>query len=362
MQAFLSVRNELIAEQDVPDEIARTLQAHGWPPIAHTSKVAATQASAQHGESFFIRFASAPPPKLAPVGPGGDPMQAVLQILGAELGTSPLFSPAVGASAILVRRAISAAATAGLAVPQVWDSGEIARRGALRRLPWVLLERTEPPNPQQIATALCALPSNMTGLSALPRHGSADALLDSLRKIAIDAGATELDAPLARLAAACRETYKPAPTPPTLMLHREALCPPPVPAPTEAPTHQDGAIELEATAPQPELTADASAGCGALAPWASAAVGDVRLLDATGEPWDLIRGFCHVVKARWLIDVLRRTPGSAPRCNILQLLRAHDASQAMLAQRNWLPASIVAPGSSSAKLAETFPEELCPNY
>ena len=80
MQAFLSVRNELIAEQDVPDEIARTLQAHGWPPIAHTSKVAATQASAQHGESFFIRFASAPPPKLAPVGPGGDPMQAVLRV------------------------------------------------------------------------------------------------------------------------------------------------------------------------------------------------------------------------------------------------------------------------------------------
>lgn len=91
-------------------------------------------------------------------------------------------------------------------------------------------------------------------------------------------------------------------------------------------------------------------------------VGDVRLLDAVGEPWDLLRAFCHVVKARWLIDVLRRNPGAAPRCDLSVLLKAHDAAQTMLAARGWLPASIVAAGSSSARLSETFPEEMCPNY
>ena len=99
-----------------------------------------------------------------------------------------------------------------------------------------------------------------------------------------------------------------------------------------------------------------------LAPWVAAAVGDPRLLDANEEPWELLRAFCHVVKARWLIDLLRRTPGSAPRCELGQLLEAHDASQAMLVTRGWLPAAIVAPGSSSAKLAQTFPEEMCPSY
>ena len=122
------------------------------------------------------------------------------------------------------------------------------------------------------------------------------------------------------------------------------------------------ALASTARAADATPAADASAGCGAFSPWSSVAVGDARLLDGTGEPWDLIRAFCHVVKARWLIDLLRRTPGAAPRCELSVLLAAHDASQALLAQRGWLPATIVAPGSSSAKLAETFPEELCPNY
>ena len=62
------------------------------------------------------------------------------------------------------------------------------------------------------------------------------------------------------------------------------------------------------------------------------------------------------------LDVLRRTPGDAPRCDMPVLLKAHDAAQVLLVARGWLPAAIIAPGSSSARLSETFPEEMCPHY
>ena len=347
MQSFLSVRSELAAERDVPDEVVQMLKQRGWPPIDHAEKVLPPVASAEHGESFLLRFASAPPPNLAPVGPSGDATHAVLQVLGPELGASPLFLQGAAASATLVRRAIGAATAGGLCAPRLWLSGEIARRGALRRLPFVLLEHVAPtPTPTPQAT-LCPLPAEPAGLSSgLPRYDDAFSLLAELRRVAVAAGGTELDAPIARLSAACKERWKLEPTSPSLMLFSETLCP--LPSPPDAP-------------PAP-AAAGGAAGCGALAPWAAAAVGDARLLEASGEPWELVRAFCHVVKARWLIDVLRKTPGAAPRVELAQLLAAHDSSQALLAQRGWLPASIVAPGSSSAKLSETFPEEMCPNY
>merc|ERR1711938_381371 len=99
-----------------------------------------------------------------------------------------------------------------------------------------------------------------------------------------------------------------------------------------------------------------------MAPWAAACAGDVRIVEGLGEPWDLVRAFADVVKARWLMDLLRRTPGAAPRCELSEILKAHDDAQALLAARGWLPAAIVAPGSSSARVSETFPEELCPHY
>ena len=90
MQSFLSVRNELEAEKEVPEEVLQTLKARGWPPLAQSTKVLPTEASAQHGETFLLTFASAPPANLAPVSAGADATKAVLQILGPELGASAL--------------------------------------------------------------------------------------------------------------------------------------------------------------------------------------------------------------------------------------------------------------------------------
>lgn len=67
-------------------------------------------------------------------------------------------------------------------------------------------------------------------------------------------------------------------------------------------------------------------------------------------------------QARWLIDHCRRTPGTAPRCEASLILSAHDAGQQLLVQKGWLPVYAIAKGSSCAKLAQTFPEEMCPSY
>ena len=86
-----------------------------------------------------------------------------------------------------------------------------------------------------------------------------------------------------------------------LMLHREALTPPPAVAAAAAGAAAAGAaaagaaaagaaaVELEAAgAPG----ADASVGCGSFAPWACVAVGDPRLLDDAGAPcWIMIASY-----------------------------------------------------------------------
>ncbi|KOO23600.1 hypothetical protein Ctob_002760 [Chrysochromulina tobinii] len=69
-----------------------------------------------------------------------------------------------------------------------------------------------------------------------------------------------------------------------------------------------------------------------------------------------------VPKARWLIDLCRREPGTAPRCEVRALLSAHDGAQKLLVERGWLPATAISKGSSCAMLAQTFPEEMCPCY
>ena len=186
-----------------------------------------------------------------------------------------------------------------------------------------------------------------------PRYDDAFALLKDLQQLAGACGATELVAPLERLVATCRSSpaLLEAPTTPPRLL---------VPRDDEAAVAAAGAaaaVEVEATA-----AGGSGGGLSALSPWANAVMGDARLVEADGEPWEVLRQFAHVVKARWLIDLLRRAPGAAPKCELSLILKAHDAAQAQLAEAGWLPATIVAPGSSSAKLAETFPEEMCPNY
>jgi len=95
--------------------------------------------------------------------------------------------------------------------------------------------------------------------------------------------------------------------------------------------------------------------------WHTAVLCDFRLYSAQ-EPWGLFQAVSHVVKARWVCELSRRNPSSVPRCSVQELLEKHDESQRILVQRGYLPAASVLPGCSTARLAETFPEELCPHY
>lgn len=372
MQSFLNARSELDAETSIPSEVAEALSKCGFPPVTSAVK----QGRPAHGETFVLTFKSAVPAKLAPTAPGSDRTQAVLHVLGPELGLCPFFSAEAPASEELVRRALAAA---GTAAPKLWLSGELVRRGALRQLPWVLLERlpTSTTAPAATAAPASAVGSSLDATEScrewLPRYDDAFMLLAELRRLAISAGATELDGSLARLSLACRDDFKLEPKPPRFFLFRaahalSAVKADPKPASTKpaskAAVKSEEPLELEESgggggAP---VESDGEAGFGSMAPWGAACAGDARIVEATGEPWDLLRAFSDVVKARWLMDLLRRTPGAAPRCELAEILKAHDHGQAILAERGWLPAAIVAPGSSSARLAETAPEELCPHY
>lgn len=185
-------------------------------------------------------------------------------------------------------------------------------------------------------------------MDGLACYQDAASLLVEMRRLAIIAGATELDDPLTRLAAHCRDACDP-PTELCLLVGIVSL-------PISAADGQDGAVAASESTQAPTVRLDS------VAPWPNAAVADPRILTTAESPWDLVRAVCHVVKARWLIDYCRRTPGSAPRCEVSTLLAAHDESQRLLVDRGWLPAATISKGSSCAKLAQTFPEEMCPCY
>lgn len=350
MQAFLNARAELAAERELPEEVVAALATDlGWPPIASAEKMPAQG----QDEIFLVKFERDAPEKLAPTGAYGDRRHAVLHIIGSQLGLSPIFAPDAMASVKSVTRALEVARAAGAAAPHVWLSGELVRRGALRRLGFVLLERVvgAPSPPTAAADDSLTVPATAE-LRGLPAYSDVPSLIKELRRLAVLAGATELDAPLARLAEACLSGDCSVEPQPARLLLRSG---------EEGGGGAEDAVAMDATdgAAPPRSQ---SAAVGSPASWTSAAVGDVRIMSGEGEPWDLIRAFSHIVKVRWLIDLLRRTPGRAPRCDLPALLQAHDRAQNMLAGRGWLPTAIVAPGSSSAKLAETFPEEMCPNY
>ena len=367
MQAFLNARAELTAQAKFPEQLVEDLKSCGYPAIKRTQKLS----TSAHGETFLVDFQSPAPSELAPTSSGDDRTQAIVHVIGTELGTSPFFSSGAFSSLELVKRALATAAAAGAATPRLWASGELVRRGGLRRLPWVLMEKVGAHATTETSTAGVAASSLPVGPEVrewLPRYDDAFAFLAELRRLAIASGATELDAPLAKLAVACRDKFQIKAEPPQFFLHRSAAA-----ARANVAALQHGAasdadtkpalVELEGGDGGPGVgEGEAPEGYGATAPWAGAAAGDARIAGAAGEPWDLVRAFADVVKVRWLMDVLRRSPGDAPRCDLHQLLQAHDAAQQLLAKRGWLPAAIIAPGSSSARLAETFPEEMCPNY
>ena len=330
MQSFLCT-GELRAETALPAEVLNDLRLAGMPPIASALKVG----DPPHGEVFDLTF-DGPPPAA----------KAVLHIVGPQLLGAPVFDPERPVTPSSLHAALALASTAGLSVPRVLGVGFVERRGGMRQLMYVVVERLEAP--PSLADARAALITKgiingaMDESGPLPRYDGPSQLLASLRKLAVRAGAAELEAPLARLEGAL-VSGKPGewavePAPPSLLL----------PDPSWSPAPGSGS--------------DAPAGLADLGVWLGAAVGDARLLGEAGAPWDLVSAFAAVVKARWLCNLLRRTPASAPRCSLADLLRAHDAGQALLVERGWLPAAMVAPGSSCAKLAETFPEELCPHY
>ena len=77
---------------------------------------------------------------------------------------------------------------------------------------------TVPPAPP----ASCVLPA-AADPTALPRFDDALSLLGELRRLSVLSGATELDAPLGRLASACHERWKLTPAPPRLIVATMAV-------------------------------------------------------------------------------------------------------------------------------------------
>ena len=202
MQPFLNTATELRERSDVPEEFVATLAAKGWPPLRSSTKLSGSE---QH-EMFLVEFSKEPPESLAPTGShGGDRSSAVLHVIGAELGASPVFAADERQSATLIVRTLALASAAGATVPCVWLRGELAKRGALRRLSYVLMERL--PAAAASPGLSLALPSTVppSAIAGLAWYEDAATLVSEMRKLAIASGAAELDAPLAKLSEHCRE-------------------------------------------------------------------------------------------------------------------------------------------------------------
>lgn len=325
MQAFLNAR-ALLHEQPphtVPAEVLAALEASELPRFVSASRRPLERQPA-YGEVFELELEG--------------PQRATLHILGPELNDAPIFRPDSFVSVASLRAALALAAGAGVAgTPKILLHGTVVKRGKLRRLEWCVVD-SPGPSGTSLAEAQRVLrdsPVAEPDAGALPRHDSVPLLLGLLRAMASATGAGELDEPLARLEAeAAGGACKAEPLPPSLVIGQ-------------------GACAADAAAP---------GSLHDLGAWATAAVCDARLSSDEAAPWAEIRHFSAVVKARWLVDLLRRNPASAPRCDLSRVLLAHDAAQARLVDGGWLPPALIAPGSSSAKLAKTFPEEICASY
>jgi hypothetical protein len=314
MQSFLNTETELGGRSDLPDEVLLALTAGGWPAIRSSTKLD-TQQQQQH-EVFVLEFSKEAPAALAPCGPhGSDRSSAKLIIIGTELGRSPIFAVDAPTSAATIERTLALALAAGAAVPKVWMRGEIAKRGALRRLSYVLLENL----PAAAAASGLSLPLPVTvgpkAVAGIAWYDDAPSLLREMRRLAIEAGAMELDAPLAKLEAHCTDACG-APTQRCILFD--------VGGTSEAEVTPEATPAEPPPPPPPPLDTTLF--------WAGAAVCDARVLHAPGAPWELVRAACHVVKARWLIDLCRREPGTAPRCEVRALLSAHDGAQKLLVE------------------------------
>jgi len=352
MQPFLSVGDALSAEKNLPREVLTDLAAAGYPAIRSFRRV-----KVSCHETFVLDFAE-DVPAFAAVHEGSSRSCGVLQILGAQLGDKPIFSVQSPISADLIVHSLKLAAEAGVLVPHAWHIGVLDRRATLHSLTYVLMEFMESdtiedqvfPDPgtlnriihEQITGRLALRVLSDTEIGPLPRFEDAFAMLAELRSLAIDAGSGELEGPIRQLEAECSSKWALQPIPPSLF-------------------HQDlntGNVLCSRDSSSPAGGWHLSA----LIDWESAVVGDARLSAGQGEPWEQIRAFAHVVKGRWLASIARTSPSRCPRCQMVEILENHDAGQKLLVERGYLPKTVLTPGSSFAKLAETFPEELCPHY
>ena len=363
MQAYLNVGDELGALNELPAEIAQALMSRGFPAPKASRKL-----KTSFHETFLVEFGAAlsEDVMIAPPGKSGRGARdrAIVQILGANLGDKPLFSPDALIGAALICQALALAGMAGVAVPRFWYSGSVAKRGALRDLEFVVLECIETETVEDEVNAPDAEFDGIVGAlrdalasrsvddmhladqdipdgtnACLPRFDDVHAFLAHLRTLARTVGAGDLDVPLAKLEAECNTKWKPAAVPPTLI-------------------HQD----LNRGNVLCSRRGGKAWALDGLIDWESAAAGDARLAYASGSPWQEARDFAHVVKGRWLVDLARRAPERAPRCEVGEILEAHDEAQKRLAEGGWLPAEAILAGTSNANLAVTFPEELSPHY
>ena len=362
LQPFLCVAEHLALERELPAAVSTALSGRGFPPLASAKKI-----KSKLHEFWQLEFSAAVPPSLGPVGKRGNASRAVLQIIGAELSDKPVFSVRRPTTARTIAQALKLAQAAGVAAPNLWLSGTIPRRGPYRDVQFVVYEYV---TSDTVEDAVAAPPAERARIEAsvvaalkaapqqaedgeLAEYADVHAFVAELQALAKEAEAVDLAAPLARLAEECRAPAStPASTPASsgwqLGAAQRALA-----------ADLSGANLLCSCAGESAATWSLDGVLG----WHGAALCDARLAAAAAEaPWDLVQALAHVVKARWVCERSRRDPAAVPRCSVHELLELHDQSQAVLVQRGYLPSACILPGCSTARLVETFPEELCPHY
>lgn len=270
----------------VPPEVAAKLRDLGLPPVRLSRRI-----KTSFHATYMLEL--------------GDPrdnawasavawQRAVLQIIGSELGDKTLFDVSKPISSKAIEKASFLAQAAGVRVPQVWATGEIAEWGGLRNLPFVIYEfietatvENEVKAPQRewrrISMRLreqlgsCSLAGVDT--EPLPRYEDASSFVAYLVGLAEEAQAADLVEALRRLSSELKEANIPrvAPT----LIHQDL---------------NDGNILCS---PDPLGPKDAWR-LDALIDWEGAVVGDPRICFEPLDPWSTLRKLARVTKQRWL--------------------------------------------------------------
>jgi len=316
----LRVEEALAEETKLPAEVLTSLADLGLPVIRQAAKI-----KQSFHETFVVEFEALVTD--VDTGPHGDPQRAVVQVLGAQVGDSSLFSLETQISADSIVRAHELAREAGVFVPHIWATGTVSTRGPFEQLPFVVYEyistdtvedEIQAPNEEwdrivecQVERLLAVRALDEADTSPLPRIPDIFGFLAELRGMARDAEDEPLWTALERLESTFRDELEVIPGPLTLV-HQDlnagnVLC-----------SRGRGGWRLDA-----------------VIDWESAVVADSRLL-SNEEPWVIGRHFGRVTLARWLCRMARTRVEHAPRCNLAELLENHDESERVLRHKQWL--------------------------